>query len=538
MYNLYELYYKILQESKTTNSLESIYDVYSNCKYKSEISTVLKSLGYEVSPSLEVILFFALVDILVVVDDKNNFYYVTLSERKLFELRKLGLIVPKNSNSDFKDESNLIRNNNIDKINEFLKDNKLHFIKLVPIDENSFICNMTGMNPYPSLKSLSSKKIYCESIISKYYYNIQNLLVRGYYNIGDFIATIDILTRRKYDNNCSMRCKLYVSTLEGSFKSIYLWNIKKLEPYVLSNIQRVLTYGVCKINGSYYTLNRNILEKYYGNYYLRLESLGVRRKYCFEELCTTGKPADVGYYIKKYYLFDDNLVNSCESIDELKRVLYEKVSSTKINQRVNARILTSPSVILNKHKSYYMTVDDNTRFEVVENIDDIMPKVYKVSGSCSMGYAYVEVKATSFNTAKSIGVKEFIRCYGSLYEDKILGIQCCENYKLSPVFDISFESQRLLCQFLNWGYVKFFPEYSARLREIINTACLKSVDDDIIKYLFVNPLAKEVGRGNSVTLEILGKHLSIFLTMLSTNTDETIRRKLNNSRGKLNEKDS
>ena len=54
----------------------------------------------------------------------------------------------------------------------------------------------------------------------------------------------------------------------------------------------------------------------------------------------------------------------------------------------------------------------------------------------------------------------------------------------------------------------------------------------MIKLLFINNLAKEAGKSNKVTLEILGSNLDRFLTLLVKGSKESLERKIRELRKK------
>ena len=121
---------------------------------------------------------------------------------------------------------------------------------------------------------------------------------------------------------------------------------------------------------------------------------GVRERYCLEELYSTGEKADLRYYLNKYRFYNDEKIKSCRSTRELKLVLKSRMKPIKESSKnINVRVLTSPKAIYSKHKSYYKNISLSSNFEVVDNLEDVLPQTYKVSGVSSFGYCSVEVKA-------------------------------------------------------------------------------------------------------------------------------------------------
>ena len=520
-------YYELIKEEFRNNTyLSTCKEIYDNSMYRPHIRQHLKEIGFNCRPEMESTLFFALVDIIVVVDSDNKFYYATFSSNKLLELKQNGRLLPTNDDLDFSKASSLVKANTPSKINEFLADGKFHFIKLTNLDEDSFYCNIGSMSPYPDLKD---ERVYSADFIAKSYWGILNLLVKDMYKVNDIICTA-----LPTINNCAISCKINIKTIEESLESIYLWDIKTISLSTESeNIRKLLT-GVCRVDGTYVTLNRDILDKFYGTSYLDFESKGVRERYCLEELYSTGEKADLRYYLSKYRFYNDEKLKSCKSTHELKLVLKSRVRPIKKSStNVNARVLTSPKAIYTKHKSYYKNIPLSSNFEVIDNLEDILPQTYKVSGVSSYGYCSVELKAISFGNAESNGKQEFIRQFGNLYNDKILGIQRGSEVARGkhPVFSINIDTQRRLCEIIRWGYVRNYNEYSKYIRGIVNTLNLPyEVTDDMIKLLFINNLAKEAGKSNKVTLEILGTNLDRFLTLLVKGSKESLEKKIKDLR--------
>lgn len=528
-------FYELMKKEFSDFRLKTCKEIYENSKYRPDISKHLKELGFKCSRGMESTLFFALVDIVVVVDSSNNFYYATFSESKLLELKKIGRLLPKKGETDYSKESSLVSSNTFQKINEYLANNKFHFIKLTNLDEDSFYCTISGMKPYPTL---TNERVYSLDFIAIYYWEMSKLLVRGMFKVNDIVCSASpVITQGKQLNNCASTCKINVKTLDGLLEEFYVWDIKSIEQYASSALVENLFKGVCKVGKTYLTLNREILEVFYGSNYLEFESKGVRIRYCLEELFGITGKEDLRYYISKYKFYDDKEICACKSVYELKTLLRSRVRQVKYTSKtVNARVLASPNAILSKHISYYKKIPINADFEVVKDIESIFPQVYRVSGVCSLGYCIVEVLATSPKVAETTGKKEFIRQFGNLYNDKILGIQkgseICRGKH--PVFNINIDTQRKLCEVMRWGYRDNYVDYSRYIKGIISTLNLDlDVLDDYIKLFFVNNIAREAGNSKNITLEVIGSNLDTFLTKLVKSTQKDITKALDDERKRL-----
>lgn len=271
------------------------------------------------------------------------------------------------------------------KANDYLSRGKFHFLKLNRIESPSFYCDISTMNPYPSI---SNERVYSVDMISSYYWSLVRALSSGVYYVNDSAYTlVPSVGYCSNLNKCPMDCKIRMRTLS---ESVYLWDIKVFNRYYKSDKLEKLLSGVCRVGNDYVTLSRDVLERFYGSEYLHFESQGVRERYCLEELCDKSKDSDLRYYINKYKLYND--------------------------KSIRVRVLVNPQLIRCKHRSYYKTL-------MLDDIDSIMPSVYKIGASTKKGYCVLEVTAYSEDSALKIGVKDFDRQFGGIYDNKILGLQ-------------------------------------------------------------------------------------------------------------------
>lgn len=515
-------YYELMKEEfKDNNYLKSCNELYLSSKLRPQISMHLKELGFKCSQEQESVLFFALVDILVVVDKDNNFYYATMCESKLLELKQLGRLLPKNDDLNFSKASSLVKLNTVSTINEYLVKNKFHFIKLNRLNCNSFFFNIGTMNPYPSI---TNERVYSIDIVTKIYLNTVNLLSRGMYKIGSLICTASpVATSGRQINTCSIDCKLNVKTLDGILEELYLWDISNIENYYESDKVKSLMTGICNVDGVLITLSRDILQRYYGSTYLDFESQGVRERYCLEELFDVNISADLRYYITKYKLFRDSEVMSCKDVFQLREVLRSRLKQIKHDDKyINVRVLVNSGLIMSKHRSYYKKINIDSDIEVITKPELYLPRYFKAGGVTPLGYYYVDVIATSARKAVDLAREEFKRQFGELYNNKVLGLQegnnVCE--KCHPVYTISLETQRKIAEVMSWGYANHFNDYAKYIRSIFDTFKLGyTISDDAIKLLFVNKIAKEVGKCKNVNLVSVGYSLENFIYLV-TNCDE------------------
>lgn len=269
--------------------------------------------------------------------------------------------------------------------------------------------------------------------------------------------------------------------------------------------ESLLASGICKYGSLNVTTNREVLEKYYGvtNLYKRLE-IGIERKrLCLDELLSEGKKLSVGWYYYKYRLFYD-----CETVAELINMLKVDTEWGTPKNTIKARVLSRDL----QHTSYYVDIPKSANITLVEDVTRLMPKEYVYYAiSKNFGYTSCTVKAGSIELAREYGYAEFSRCYGST--DKYMGLEC--NGKVIEgivIKGISIDRQRELCQSLMWGYVNQFPNYSKAVKEIASGVGVQ-IEDDHIRYLFVNNLARVTKEPNMVDV---GYTLAVFLDKCKT----------------------
>lgn len=462
-------------------------------------------------------LFFALNDILVV-KDKDSFYLCTMSRNKLFELFSLNRVVPKsNEDSDLSQTKKLISSNTLSVINNFLEQGKFHVLKLNMVDyckSYYFLTSVSHMNPYPTFKD---KDVYALSSISNWYNILSNELIKGYHQLklvsGGSIICHNYLSK---SGTVPTSCSILVHDTDNTVVRLPIWDIISCEPYSNNDFVLSLMNGVVKYDDKDITLNREILEKYYGKQlYTSLESVGVRRRYCLEELLSVGVKYSVAYYVNKYNLgiFD------CEDIYSLENKLIDLVKDEKSNNDiVHARILYSSDALKKGYKSFYQSINLNDinehKFEQIENIEDIMPKLYTYYGiSEEMGYASVTVKASSINLAKKYGETEFNRQFGKHAYFCTLE---CAGVVISGVakFEMSISQQYNLCQSVMYGYLQNYKGIYNSLDKICKTNGLE-INDDYVKFLFINRMARKYKDCGSVKLHEVSKVLIDFLVLVS-----------------------
>ena len=523
------LYSQVLASNKN-RGLTKVEDLIDNSGLSSIIRNKLQSEGYAISNlSLKgvAILFCALVDILYVVKD-NQFYIVTLCEDKIKELAGLSRLIPRNDEKDFQKSYQILQSNTKSVINQYLLQGKFHFIKLNMHEHvmyQFFMASIGTMNPYPSLET---EDVYTLTDLSSWHNELYNALMSNCIKLHIGNTTVICSSRLSRNRSLCTSGELLTNDIDNNPVYYKLWEISSYEKYSKNTFISSLLNGVVKFDDKYITLNREVLEKYYGtsNLYTKLESLGVRQRYCLEELMSLGQKFKVTYYLKKYGLDYYECQSLFQLEQKLKSILSEK--SVKFQQGyVSARVLFSYNSIETNHRSYYMKIDLSSlnahSIEVVDDITAILPKQYKYYGiSASLGYNCVVVNATSIDLALKYGATEFKRqfgednCFCSLYNEDL-------KIKGNFAYKIGIEVQRRLYQAVSWGYNKNYQGYSSIVKEIALNNGL-DIKDEYIKYLYINKLAKKYRNSQDIKLGDVIKYLvELFDLIINKKADEKLK---------------
>lgn len=512
------LYKQLCDKTKDEKGMIPVEQLVSKAGLTSEVNNKLISLGLN-AQSLgqrgQAILFTALNDI-VAIYKGDSFYFATLCVEKLQELLNLGLLLPSEGSKDLSGVDRLVRANTVETINTYLAQGKFHFIKLNMYEKCKTSCSLftvTGMNPYPDL---ISETVYSLSNMANWHNTLYNNLVKGCYKLTTSygselcqcylsstmsLATSDILLTKDLNNNMI---------------EIPLHQIKDFEPYNPDGFVMKLYKGVVSYDGLMITLNRNILEQYYGEKLVnsKLESKSVRYRYCLEELLSRGYKFSVAYYINKYQIEIYDADDIYDLADKLK-ALVKREDDKGI---INARVLTSASQIAAGHKSYYCKINldklGNHEIKVVEDVSSVLPKEYDYYGiSPSLGYNKVTIKATSDNLAQKYGETEFERQFGKdsrfvTLANKGVVIKGIRPYKMS------INIQRRLCQNIMYGYKANYDGYKKVLLQILSENGINTYSDEAIKLVYINGLARKYRQCQEVKLIDVIDDLLKFMELL------------------------
>lgn len=531
----------LIISKETGKGFKTCSELLEKSEYVGLVKNYLAHLGFNVSKmSFDnlAILFFGLLDVLIVVKD-NDYYFATLSSGVVDNLRHEGRLLPREDDNQIYDKTfKMMQGQTFESIGSYLDSGKFKLIKLAQEDSCSstnFLCRAVMMNPYPTL---SDSKIYVLSDVAVRYNNLVNSLLTGVYNIsttdGDVVCTcLPTMTDGKALNFTCTSCKVSCRNLDRLFMEIPFWKIKDYNLYEPNEIVAHLMTGIYRVRkksdesskGFLVTMSREILTKFYGNRYLRLESIGVRQRYAYEDMLSLGfRVFDISYFYRNYYFYLEpsmkNISSYTELVNYLKNVVVSS-SSDQYNGCMHPRVLGSYSSILNGHAPFYITIKntDDYIFESV-NPDDVLPKLYYVGGtSKQMGYVSVQIESPYESNVSDLGKAELERQFGEI--EKILGIYCVKTDKYlkgRSIHNFGTDIQRRICEKLRWGYGKSFSEYAPLIREI----CLEenityNISDDAIKYLFVNNLARKCSNSSKLSMSVFGECLADFLDLLKYN---------------------
>lgn len=541
MNQLRELMNLIIANNKD-RCIKTCSELLENSEYVVLVRQYLAHLGFNISKmSFDeiAIVFFGIQDTLIIVKD-DNYYFATLGASVVDTLRIEGRLLPKDEEDlSFDKTFKLIQGQTFESINKYLESGKFKLIRLtqeITCSHTNFICRASIMNPYPDLKGC---KVYSLTELSVKFNHLVNTLVSGVLTIntvdGDVIGTcLPSFTDGKRLNYTCTSCNIYCKSLDRSLIEIPFWKVSNYSIYepneiiahLLTGIYRVKKKSDEKSNGTLITMSREILRKFYGDRYLKLESLGVRQRYAYEDMLSIGfKPYDVSFFFKNYYFYSEAEMRGISNYNELREYLKNAVSKTNSSQYngcVHPRILGSYSSILSGHAPFYMTLKnfDDYIFEKV-NPDDVLPKLYYISGlTKNEGYKVVQVESSFESGAEELGKKEIIRQCGDVI--KIVSVYCVKSntyLKGKSVYSFGSDCQRKLLESLKLqGYSKGFGLYAPKIREIcLSENITYNVSDDTIKYLFVNNLARKSSNVNSLSLPVMSECLVEFLDLFKQN---------------------
>lgn len=515
------LYKQILSKSRNKKGVITVDKLISDSGFMSEVTNKLVSEGYPVQNmdyKRKCILFTALVDIIVVF--KNNQYYLaTFNQSKVVELYKLGRIIPNEGEKDLSGVDRQLQYNTKEIVCQYLVQNKFHLIKLNLYEKckTSFtLVSVSGMNPYPNM---DTEIVYSLSQVAEWHNELSNVLVKGIYKLtvlGNPVICQNYLSSTK---SVATGLILVTKDVNNNVVELPLKDITDYEPYNDNDFIQRLYSGVVSYDNVNITLNRELLERYYGikDLYTKLESKGVRYRYCLEELISIGNKYSVAYYINKYALD----IYDCDNIYDLQNKLKSLIAKEpELNKEIiNARVLTNIGQILGGHRSYYIRINisklHNHSVQVIENVADVMPKTYQYYAiSPSLGYNCVEVNATSDNLAEKYGITEFERQFG---KDSIFIGLSCDGRLVKGIkgYKFGIDIQRKLCQNIMYGYKENYQGYAKVIYKMLELNGVVHCTDEMIKLLYINKLAKKYKYGADVKFIDVMKYFIDFCEVLT-----------------------
>lgn len=446
------LYNQMLINSRGINTVEDL-----TKSYKVNIENYLVSKGYSInglSDRAKSILFVALVDILVV-RNNDKFYFVTLNP-------------------------------------EMIKDNCLNEIpvtnKLIRLDVYNASVLLLKASVLDTYTDLVNSTIYSLSQVVNWHNELISYLNNGLCKVkvrGTWFTCQNCYTKLR---NLPTSCKLLTENINGSIMELPLLDITDYKPYEDCSLVSDLYKGIVNINGKMVTLNREILENYYGVdlLYTKLENIVMRYEYCLEELLSVGYNLPLSYYLNKYNLsFSD-----CKDTTDLQRILTDLVSKRKCynDSIVYARVLNS--------KDYYYKIDlsnlGNYNFSKV----DLDTKSYRYYAICNYGFVYVNINAESASLAMDYGeqkLKEQLRVdfrFCTLKKDNtVIRGYLLDNDMLYELYDS-----------IKLGYIEGFDKYSEIIYKILDMNNIFNYSDSTIKLEFINNLAKRYGQESNLNI--------------------------------------
>lgn len=517
------LYNQILG-SKKLGVCEPIDELIISSGFAYPVRTKLQSEGYSVSCLTDrecALLFATLVD-LVYITTKTDFYIATANKDLIVELHKLGNLAPCDDGG-YEKVVAILDSINISTINKYLQNKKFKLIKVLPIDfmnKTNFFIKIGNMRSYPTLAN--------ETV-----YSLQCLVKRT----EDIIKTMStnscelkIGTDLSYCRYCPIKASPatgYINfyDFDSNVVSYKIWNINSISIFEEDGFIRGLKEGVIKYRGMYLTLNYSILSRYYTakRLYQKLETLNSRRRLCYDEI----KSLNINNYSSRGYIEKYALDSKALTIGDLKTELaqYCKSEDNIARNLIHPRVLAPIEQINSGYKSFYTTVnlahvDD---YEVVKNIEALLPQKYVYYAvSTTMGYNCVVVESFSEEIAMKLGNTEFCRQFGDVANFCSLSCRIKNFHKGMVDLVLPFSSQKTIWQEVAYGYNNNYEGYAKEIRLLAQNSLNYQafIEDDCIKFLFANRLAKVKSRSEELSLGDLAFYLVSFYNMLITGTYE------------------
>lgn len=469
------------------------------------------------------ILFFALNGILVMVDDKSSFQYVTLSLNELKNIHDLGYLLPPDEKSN---TTNILKFNSLDVINKYLKEGRFHFIKLVPLEDalerGAFIAKPTGMRNYPKALGHKFYSMLCLNNTHAFY---TGLIHGGNVKImagGSVYEAKRVSGVAKSSFSATGYFKFF--DIYDKVVSVPIWSLEGYESEPENSVVSAMQNGVCKYKNSYVTTNHKILEQYYGVDYIReLETYSVRCRMALEEMY-----ANYSYKtmerVQEYYNIREG-----RTLEGFIHYLQDEIKKGKSqgSNCIVARSLTPISQIQTGRKSYYVTINlDNIKeLEIVEDYDKLMQKSYIFTAiSKATGLEKVTVvsaEASAYEKAK----KYFEDCYGEI-ERFISLFSLCGSSILKGKIVVRFSKDKVvrLTAELKKGYSQNYSNWFKILSPILTVYNEDyKIFEPCAKYLFANKLSKRA-KAENLNEVIVAECLIDLLEVMSDS--ETVEKEL------------
>lgn len=430
-------------------------------------------------------------DICYIVNEKDNSWYLaTMSMPKLFELRRSLRIDGSDISISIQDVNNAIR------------DKKFCLVKLTQFDETRFRGFFAVADKPKKRPSLVNCRVITLQDIKTTFDKVLNCFRNGSVEINgeQYIS---------YVKGTPTSGELLLMDKNSEMVAVPLYSIKTVSNCRLSGNAGKLVRGVYEYKGIKVTLNRDILEKYYGEQllYSKLESKGVRYRYCYFDILIHGDMQSAYYYKSKYGI-EENFSN----ISELLRIV--KKGMTSVSEKCIARRLCSASSLLRKDggkPSFYVTIPENAVLkEVSSNLE--LYKIYAVNSNG--GYVSCVCYGVDIKSAKTNAMSTITHDYGGTTEivtvvkdgNVLEGLQFLSNMQNNVLKSIA--------QLLKYSYTDYFRDYSERIKLVAKNNGINGISDEHIKFLFVNNLAKKYRQPNKLEYHVVIKYLLRFFDLL------------------------
>lgn len=431
--------------------------------------------------------------------DESNQYLATMCEERLLDLVR-------NQRTMRCDKVRLSREN----IDNAYKDGKYYLARLEQPEElrmKTFYCNVVLPKRLPTLKGKSIKTL---TEMKSIFDTVVGIL-------RDSAVSIDGNVYYSFVGGIPTSGSILLTNSDGEPVEVDILRCQKIEKYITSQNMRKLLSGVYRYKNELVTMNRGILDEYYGSDLLsKLESKGVRYRFCYFHIMLNGD-----YKSDFYYKSTFGIEEPFKGTYELLKLVKKHMSKGFRKSGYTARRLVSKNQLFTGKKSLYITIPDDA---VLEQVSDGLRVKTAYGVNANFGYVHCNAKGVDKNSVRSNALSKFSQDYGG---DTVI-MSIVDSEKLEDGYNIlkslTYEIQCSLWEAVRCGYRENLDSYSSKIMFIASENGIEGVTELHIKFLFANVLAKKERLAQNVSFADCIKCLVVFLDyFIRGDADEKLR---------------